>query len=543
MDSSISKNDVIIDESAQPNNEKGTQQLEQFGYKQELTRSFSMLQLIAMGIVTLTPCSAIANTLQAPLETGGSQLLVWGYIIVSVFTMIVAVCLAEIGAVFPLAGGPLSWSYQLSSPRYRALTSWYTGYFNIFAQIAFAASASFQGTVMILGMSTLKNPEFMPDRFVYVLVSMGFIIFFTLTNIFFNKYHSDWSLGLLIYNVLTVLVTLITLLATLDYRHDGKYIFTHYTNETGFSSHGYVFILGLLQSAYTFTGYDGVTHLAEESTGDASKLIPKALVTVVGSGIIYGFVFVIIICAVLGDAESLTSSPTGSAYIQLVLNCTKNDAALIILSLIPTLAALIAAEMMTLANSRTIYAFARDGAFIFPSFFSKVSPRFNVPIPALLFSMAVQIIIVILYFSSDVVFNTIISLCTIGHELCYLIPIICMAVHGRSKLPAKRPWNLGKLGLPLNLIAIVWLLFISITMLFPTLNPVDAGNMNYTVVIMFIVIFYATILWIFQGRKTFKGPSDVIDIAELYEEDVDVIVGSSSAVETTTVTSEKTHKF
>lgn len=213
----------------------------------------------------------------------------------------------------------------------------------------------------------------------------------------------------------------------------------------------------------------------------------------------------------MDDIPSLINSATGSAFIQLVYNCTKNTSATVLLALFPTLAALFAAETMTLANSRTIYSFARDGAFIFPTFFAKVSPVYNVPIPALLFSMVIQIIIVILYFSSDVVFNTIISLTTIGHELAYIIPIILMLFGGRSRMDPDRPWNLGTYGVVCNIISILWLAFISITMLFPTVSPVKAGNMNYTVVIIFIVIAYATICWFVQGKKTYKGPGEVVD--------------------------------
>lgn len=486
--------------------------LEKLGYKQELQRSFSIWSLAAFGIITLTPPTAIMNTLTTPLSTGGAQALVWGYIIVSIFTILVALSMAEIAAVYPVSGGPLSWSYQLGgSKRVKILSSWFTGYFNIFAQIAFASSAAFQGVVMIISAAALQHGDYVPERYQYVVVSIGFIVLFTLTNIFGNKYHSGSTMVLLVYNVVAIVGIMVTLLATAPKRNDAKFIFTEYNNMTGFSSHGYVFILGLLQSAYTFTGYDSVTHLAEETNASTSNIIPKALMTTIVASVLYGFVFVIVVCAVLTDVPDLVDSSTGSAFTQLVYNCTQSTPATVFIIILPALAALFAAETMTLANSRTIYSFARDGAFIFPTYFSKVSDRWNVPIPALLFSMVIQCIIVILYLSSDVVFNTILSICTIGHELAYLIPITLMLLGGRGRMPAKRPWNLGKLGVVINAISVIWLLFISITMFFPTVSPVDAGNMNYTVVIMFIVIAYSVICWFIQGRKTYKGPSEVLE--------------------------------
>jgi amino acid transporter len=488
-------------------------------YKQELKKTHTIWSLVAFGIVTLTPASAISNTLQIPLLLGGPQALVWGYIIVSVFTMLVAISLAEISAAFPpTSGAMLSWSYLLpKSKTVKVLASWYTGYFNIFAQIAFAASASFQGCTMILGLGNLNNPSYVPERFHYVLASMGFIILFTLTNIFGSKFHADTTKYLLAFNIATVSATMITLLVTADERRDAKFIFTEYSNSSGFSSHSYVFILGLLQSAYTFTGYDAVTHLAEEASPtrrSGHHIIPKALVTVVGTSIVYGFIFVVVVCATIDDIDSLVNSSTGSAFIQLLLNATNSKQATTFFAAVPAILALFAAETMTLANSRTIYSFARDGAFIFPQFFSKVSDKWGVPIPALLFSMCIQCVIVILYFSSDVVFNTILSLCTIGHEVAYLIPICCMLFGGRARLSENRSWNLGIWGVICNVISFCWLVFISITMFFPTEYPVTSGNMNYTIVIFFLVVAYATLCYVFQGVKTYKGPTDILQLEE-----------------------------
>lgn len=492
--------------------------LEQFGYKQELKRNYSLFSLIAFGIVTLTPPSAISNTLGSPLVSGGPVTLVWGYIIVSIFTVFVALSMAEISAVYPLAGGPCSWAYQLASKRYRVIASWYTGYFNIFSQIAFAASAFFQGIFMVIGCITLGQPSYTPESYHYVLLSIGVILISLVTNVFCNSWQAKSMPPLFVMNVTTCLAAVITLLVMTrgEHRQSAKFIFTKYINETGFHSKGYVFILGMLQSAYTFTGYDSVTHLSEEMDNPSTG-VPRALMVVVGTGILYGFFFLISLCASLFDIEDLLSSPTGAPYIQLIKNATGSTPAAIIFGLTPALAAIIAGNTMTLANSRTIYSFARDGAFIFPSYFSKVNSKFDVPIPAIFFSCAIQCIIVVLYLSSDVVYNTIISITTIGHEITYAIPILCCILYGRKNklsIHSKRPWNLGPMGGPIvNAISLVWLTFISITMFFPTLNPVTTSTMNYTCAIIAIVLAYATILWFVQGRKTFKGPEEALEMS------------------------------
>lgn len=515
-----------------------SQQLEKLGYKQELKRNYSLPALIAFGIVTLTPPSAIANTLASPLTSGGPVALVWGFIIVSIFTLIVALSMAEISAVYPLAGGPCSWAYQLGSKRYRVIASWYAGYFNIFAQIAFAASAFFQGVFTILGCANLGQPSYIPQSYHYVLASIGLILLSLAANIFCNSWQAKSMSPLFVANVVTCVAAVITLLVTTrGERESAKFIFTEYINDTGFSSKGYVFILGMLQSAYTFTGYDSVTHLSEEMDNPSTG-VPRALMVVVGTGILYGFFFIISLCASLFNIQDLLDSPTAVPYIQLLKNATGSTPAAIILALVPALAAIIAGNTMTLANSRTIYSFARDGAFIFPKTFSKVSARHDVPIPAIMVSCFVQCIIVVLYLSSDVVYNTIISITTIGHEVTYAIPILCCLLHGRRhrlSLHPNRPWNLGQVRGPIiNIIALVWLTFISITMFFPTLNPVTTSTMNYTCAIIAIVLAYSTALWFLQGRKTFRGPEEALAL-----EDEDVRVYEAEMVQSVSPLPEK----
>lgn len=81
--------------------------------------------------MTLTPPSAIVLTLIAPLNSGGPQVFIWGWVIVCVFTLPVALSLAEISSEFVTAGGPSDWAFRISSPRYKRIVSWYTGYLNL----------------------------------------------------------------------------------------------------------------------------------------------------------------------------------------------------------------------------------------------------------------------------------------------------------------------------------------------------------------------------------------------------------------------------
>ena len=54
--------------------------------------------------------------------------------------------------------------------------------------------------------------------------------------------------------------------------------------------------------------------------------------------------------------------------------------------------------------------------------------------------------------------------------------------------------------------ALVYLLFTSITFNFPTLKPVDSENMNYTSAAVGVVMFVALVTWFTSARGSFRCP-------------------------------------
>lgn len=67
-------------------------------------------------------------------------------------------------------------------------------------------------------------------------------------------------------------------------------------------------------------------------------------------------------------------------------------------------------------------------------------------------------------------------------------------------------YSLGRFSVPLNILGLVYLLFIAITCNFPTKSPVTPENMNYTSAAVGIIMLIAGITWITTGRKQFRGP-------------------------------------
>ncbi len=78
------------------------------GYKQELRRNFTMIEVfgIAFSIMGLLP--SIASTLSFSIPAGPVG-MVWGWFLASMFIFIVGVAMADLGSAMPTSGGLYWW--------------------------------------------------------------------------------------------------------------------------------------------------------------------------------------------------------------------------------------------------------------------------------------------------------------------------------------------------------------------------------------------------------------------------------------------------
>lgn len=81
------------------------QTLESLGYKSELKRNRSTLQVAFMSFVLASIPYGLATTLYYPLVGGGPVVIIWGWLAISMIIVCVAASLGEITSVYPTAGG------------------------------------------------------------------------------------------------------------------------------------------------------------------------------------------------------------------------------------------------------------------------------------------------------------------------------------------------------------------------------------------------------------------------------------------------------
>ena len=496
--------------------------LENLGYRQELKRSFSLLGMIGFSFSIVTSWSALGGVLIVGVQSGGPPVMIYSWVGISLFTLAVAYSMAEMCSAYPLAGGQYSWVAVLAPPRIARGMSWVTGWFMIVGILAMGATNNFIGANFILGQANLSFPSYTIERWHTVLLAYLIALISTGVNIYGPHLLDRISRFILLWNITSFIIVVITILATNDHKQSAGFVFHDFQNFTGFST-GFAAILGLLQSSFGMCCYDAPAHMTEEMKS-ASREAPKAMIMSVYIGAITGFIFLISVCFCIGDITSTASSTTGVPLIQIFYDSTGSVVGTCFLSSLLVVIALFCANALLAEGSRSLFAFARDHGLPFSSLFSKVDPKKQVPVYAILLTFAVQIALNSIYFGTLTGFNTVISIATEGFYLSYAMPLLARILSwftGNTK-SLSGPYKLGRYGLMMNAVGLAFLVFTSITFNFPTLAPVDSENMNYTSAAIGIIGLISLVTWLISGRKAFTGPQilGVAPVLELRESEV-----------------------
>ncbi|KHN06703.1 Putative amino-acid permease [Glycine soja] len=120
--------------------DSGHARLLELGYKQELKRDLLVVSNFSLSFSVISVPSGITTLYNTGLNYGGPVSIQYGWFIVSGFTMLVALSMAEICSSFPTSGGLYYWSAKLGCPRWAPFVSWITGVFDLMILISSVAT-------------------------------------------------------------------------------------------------------------------------------------------------------------------------------------------------------------------------------------------------------------------------------------------------------------------------------------------------------------------------------------------------------------------
>jgi amino acid transporter len=281
-----------------------------------------------------------------------------------------------------------------------------------------------------------------------------------------------------------------------------KFVFTHFVNNTGWSSALYVGALSILVAQYTFTGYDASAHMTEETT-HAAVAAPKGIVRSIYVSWIAGLVLLLGVTFAIQNYTSELGSSTGVPPAQIFIDAVGQAGGKALL-LIAVVAQLFCGMSSVTANSRMIFAFSRDGALPGSGLWYRVNPRTKTPTNAVWLAVAGAFVLALPDIWSPTAYAAVTSIATIGLYIAYVTPVLLRRVLGNRF--ERGPWHLGRWSAPVGWIAVVWVVIISVLFMLPTQYPVTRNSFNYAPVAVGVVLLGATAWWLATARRTFSGP-------------------------------------
>ncbi|KAL8719849.1 MAG: hypothetical protein Q9225_003202 [Loekoesia sp. 1 TL-2023] len=260
-------------------------------------------------------------------------------------------------------------------------------------------------------------------------------------------------------------------------------------------------------------------HISEESS-NATRAVPFGILMSIGSCWFFGFIIMIVLAATINpDLESITGSKFGQPMAQIYYDAIGKNGTMGLMTLVFIVQFLMGVSIIV-AASRQTWAFSRDGALPFSTFFRPISQRFGyVPLRAIWGCAFLAAVLGLLTLIAPAAALALFSLAVAGNNLAWGIPIFARVVWGQRKFVPGPFYTGDRFSVPIAWVAIVFLVFGILLSMFPVGGPDPTSeSMNYTVVINFSVWGGALAYYYIDARKWFKGPKITIADEDLTEE-------------------------
>jgi amino acid transporter len=480
--------------------EKDKQDLNKFGYAQELLRSMGGFSNFAISFSIISILTGAVSLYGHGLKYGGPGMMGFGWPIVALFVMFIAAAMAELASAIPTAGALYHWAAILRNKRW----GWYTAWINLIGQIGIVAGIDYSVALFadpliasVFGYTSDLTTTFIV--FTVILLSHGILNHIGIKVVAKLNDFSAW------YHIAIVAVLVVSL-AFFSKGHLNSVDYLFKVGET-FSDKPYMFafLIGLLQAQWTFTGFDASAHTIEETINPRVRA-PWGIFTSVAYSFVFGFIMLAFVTLSIQDASAAAGSD--NAFIYVISQALGGTFGNVVLWLV-TAAMWFCGLASITSFSRMMYAFSRDKGMPYSNQWAQISKRFRTPAKAIWLAIILSFLLALVDYiiktvNPNATYTTIAFLTAVsvvGLYVAYGIPIwLKLVAKSRGRFQDKHlgPWNLGKYSNFISVVALLWIVFICIVMVIPP-NEM-AGYALGGMLVLLIIMDFA------YYKKNFPGP-------------------------------------
>jgi urea carboxylase system permease len=445
------------------------------GYTQRLDRSLSHFALFALQFSYMSVVATWFLLFGFGYALTGPSLL-WSWAAFFVGQMLVALIFCELASHYPVAGSVYNWSKQLTT----GWTAWMAGWMVVLlAPITLVADAlpaqailpALSPSFQLIGSGTnlvnvAENTALLGS--IVVLAS-------TLINSLRVRTLGRWN-NVTVLAEFGVAVLVITLLFGHAHRSPAVLFNTLGTGHGQTLGYFGAFLVASLIGGFQFYGFDTASSLAEETRAPHIRA-PRAIINAMVGSFVLGALLVIAADVAI---PSLTDSNVGALGLPYIVNKVLGTGLGNVLLAGAFVAIFGACLAVQAAGARTMFGMARDHQLPFARHTAHVSKRARAIVWPTVVVGLFAVALLLVNIKSTQLIPIISSAAIATAQIAYLfvtVPLLAARLKGNwpPRQAAGKRFSLGRLGLPMNVLAVVWGVGSTLNLLWPRkslFNPV-----------------------------------------------------------------------
>lgn len=466
--------------------------LADYGYAQELKRSLSMWSVFALGFATISPVVGIYAVIQLGFVFSGPA-WIWAVAIAFVGQLFVAIVYAQLSSQFPMTGGVYQWVRRLAGPK----LGWMTGWVYLAAAIASLSTVAYLGGVWVkalVGDTSDDAGGLVLYGALFLVVALGINLLGV------NPVKHFLSAGIIAEGIASIVVSLLLLVF---FRHNDIGVLFQALGADDNS--GGSMLAGILTclavAGWAFLGFDATTQVAEEAR-EPRRTVPRAMLR---SFLFVGITVLLSGAAVTLSLENPARAVTGEVADPVLSSVTEafgawSEKPFIIVVLIAFFACAVSIQTYV---GRMVFSFARDKQIPFSGALSRIGKK-EIPHVSLIATAVLAGLGLLLGLNG----NAAATLISFGSGGFYIVFLIVAVVALWARLtgrwdPRLGSFEPGRLGLVINVLAVIWLAFEVVNVAWPRaeLAPVDGTWVQtWAVILVFAALIVIGFVYLVTRR-------------------------------------------